>query len=215
MYSHTPEYGYYKDAGNKNARPGVTYIDLSSRSFRFVDAKNRHSCFENAVLPHIDAAFNLARWLTRNTSDAEDLVQEACLKAMTAIHSLRNQDGKSWLLAIVRNTYYSRVRKRRVEDSAVEYQEEQHAEECPGSDPGMQLLRAEAGQIIHQAIETLPEEFREVIILRELEEMSYREIAEITGTPVGTVMSRLARGRERLKHMLSERLGKESTNALQ
>jgi RNA polymerase sigma factor (sigma-70 family) len=159
--------------------------------------------FEQTVLPHLAAAYNLARWLTRNDHDAEDLVQEAYLRALNAFDGFRGGDGRAWLLTIVRNTCYSWLRQNRMEDLTEVYDEELHTLERDSRDPERSLLEIENSQLLRQALEELPVEFREVLVLRELEDMSYREIADLMCVPVGTVMSRLARGRERLQQQLS------------
>ena len=159
--------------------------------------------FEEAVLPHLAAAYNLARWLSRNDHDAEDLMQEACLRALKAFEGFRGGDGRAWLLTIVRNTCYTWLRRNRMEDLTEVYDEEIHTLERDSSNPERSLLETEDVQLLRQALEELPVEFREVLVLRELEGMSYREIADLMSVPVGTVMSRLARGRERLERQLT------------
>src|SRR5213594_698874 len=150
--------------------------------------------FEQVVLPHMDAAYNLARWLTRNDHDAEDLVQEAYLRALKAFDGFRGGDGRAWLLTIVRNTCYTWLRQNRMEDLTEVYDEEIHTVKRDSSNPETLLLASADAQLLRQALEELPVEFREVLVLRELEGMSYREIADLMSVPVGTVMSRLARG---------------------
>ena len=159
--------------------------------------------FEEAVLPHLAAAYNLARWLTRNDHDAEDLVQEAYLRAFKSFDSFRGGDGRAWLLTIVRNTCYTWLRQNRAEDLTELFDEEIHTLERDSSNPETLLLETADAQLLGQALEELPVEFREVLVLRELEGMSYREIADLMSVPVGTVMSRLARGRERLQRQLT------------
>jgi RNA polymerase sigma-70 factor (ECF subfamily) len=159
-----------------------------------------------AVLPHLDAAFNLARWLTRDEHDAADVVQEAYLRAAGAADTFRGGGGaKAWLLAIVRNAAFDSLRrdKRRQHEELVDDapMTSADAEAC---DPQAILLRAANAERVRSAIEQLPAGIREVIVLREMEEMSYKEIAAVVGAPIGTVMSRLARGRRRLQELLSE-----------
>jgi RNA polymerase sigma factor (sigma-70 family) len=157
--------------------------------------------FDDIVLPHLDAAFNYARWLTKSEADAEDVVQDACVRAMRFFSSLRDDDARAWLFAIVRNTWYSHVSRR----TAVEKLTEDGSPfERPDEalDPEERMLQRDTAARVHAALEALPADFREVIILRELEGMSYKEIAAAVNVPVGTVMSRLARARERLSSLL-------------
>jgi len=161
------------------------------------------------MLPHLDAAYNLARWLVHNSSDAEDLVQESCLRALKGFSGFRGGDGRGWLLAIVRNTCYTWLNKnRRLEP--VEFDEDVHMEEEPVAEPERLFARDMARQTLETALQGLSAEFREVIVLRELEELSYKEISEIAGVPVGTVMSRLARARARLQLCLTPEPVKEA-----
>ena len=154
-----------------------------------------HSVFEQAVLPHLDAAYNLARWLTRNDHDAEDVAQEACLRAMRFFDGFRGGSVRSWLLTIVRNTYLTSLQKSRAKEMAPLEDDV----ESDAANPEEQLIDRVDGQTLRQALDALPAEYREVIVLRELEELSYKEIADIAGIPIGTVMSRLARARRRLQ----------------
>ena len=142
--------------------------------------------FEETVLPHLDAAFNYARWLTKNSAEAEDVVQDACVRAMRFLSSMRDDDARAWLFAIVRNTFYSAKDAR--PDVAL--------------DPEERLLQQHTVALVRAALEQLPVDFREVIVLREFEGLSYKEIAAVVRVPIGTVMSRLARGRERLMAVL-------------
>jgi RNA polymerase sigma-70 factor (ECF subfamily) len=160
------------------------------------------------ILPHLDAAFNLARWLTRNDHDAEDVVQEAYLRAHRFFDSFHGTDGKAWLLAIVRNTAYTWLERNRPADKTIEFQEARHGISSPEKDPQDALLDRESQDLLRRAVEELPSEFRDAIVLREFEGLSYKEIAQIVGAPIGTVMSRLARGRERLQQSL-EKLSSE------
>jgi len=160
-------------------------------------------------LPHLDAAYNLARWIMRNDADADDVVQDACLRALRFIGGLRGNDGKVWLLKIVRNTCYSRFARDRRRDHETEFDEDLHSPvEVP--DPEQLLLNSRDGEAINRALDELPEEFREVVVMRELEGLSYKEIAEVASVPLGTVMSRLARARKRLQQTLSAASPKES-----
>jgi len=159
--------------------------------------------FEQAILPHLTAAYNLARWLTGNDHDAEDVVQESYLRALKFFSGFRGGSSRPWLLTIVRNTCYTWMRRNRMEEPGLELDEEIYVDSNSPS-PEAILLAAARSDIVHRALEQLPAEFREIVILRELEGLSYKEIAEVAGVPVGTVMSRLARARARLQKLLGE-----------
>jgi RNA polymerase sigma-70 factor (ECF subfamily) len=168
--------------------------------------------FEAMAAPHLDAAYNLARWLTRNPHDADDVVQEAYLRAFRFFGTFRGGDGRPWLLAIVRNTFYSWLEKNRHAQAEVEYNEASPGielmeaaagdEVLHSTNPERLLLRAADQRLVEQALAKLPAEYREILVLRELEDLSYKEIADIVGLPLGTVMSRLSRARERLRKQL-------------
>jgi len=159
--------------------------------------------FEEAVLPHLAAAYNLARWLIHNDQDAEDAVQEAYLRAFRSFDGFRGaSEGRTWLLAIVRNTCYTRLKRGRMAELTDAFDEEIHGVEDHARSPEAMLVESANVQRLRSALEELPPEFREVIVLRELEEMSYHTIAELVAVPVGTVMSRLARARQRLQRLL-------------
>jgi RNA polymerase sigma factor (sigma-70 family) len=162
--------------------------------------------FEEVIFPHMDAAYNLARWLTRDEHDAEDLVQEAYLRAFKFFSDFRGGDSRAWLLTIVRNTCYSWLDRNRTRDVTTPFDEEIHTTEGDSWDPSALVLKSGNIEMLNTSLEQLSVEFREVVVLRDLEGFSYKEIAEITNIPVGTVMSRLARARERLKNILSSRL---------
>ena len=155
------------------------------------------SNFEDAVLPHIDSAFNLARWLTRDDADADDVVQESYLRAFKYFGGFRGGDSRAWLLKIVRNTCYSWMQKNRDYAAMTEFDEEQHGSET--CSPETMLIENIDSHILKRLIEELPVEFREVVILRDIEGLSYKEIANVADLPLGTVMSRLARARQRLQ----------------
>jgi RNA polymerase sigma-70 factor (ECF subfamily) len=165
-----------------------------------VDAGSRRR-FEAVALPHLDAAYNLARWMTRNDADAEDVVQEAFVRALRYIDGFHGTAGRPWILAIVRNTCLSWIEKNRPAEVAREYDEEidDIAAERTAVDPEEAALRAEHRRALHLALAELPLKLREVLVLRELEELSYKEIARIADIPIGTVMSRLARARALLQ----------------
>ena len=171
---------------------------------------NQLARFEQAALPHLDAAYNLARWLTRNDHDAQDVVQEAYLRALKFFGGFRGGDGRAWLLTIVRHTCYDWLRQNRRYEPLTDLDEELRDVESDALDPEALLLRAADDRLLRQALEELPVEFREAVILRELEGLSYKEIADIAGLPLGTVMSRLARARHRLKQYLVAHMRKEA-----
>jgi RNA polymerase sigma factor (sigma-70 family) len=158
--------------------------------------------FEDTVLPHLNAAYNLARWLTRNDQDAEDVVQEAYLRAWKFFDSFHGGESRPWLLTIVRRTWYTWLQHNRAHAEVTEFDDERHSVASEEANPEALLLHRVDAQELRRALEALPMEFREVIILRELEDCSYKEIATITDVPLGTVMSRLARARQRLQHWL-------------
>jgi RNA polymerase sigma factor (sigma-70 family) len=165
--------------------------------------------FEQLILPHLDVAYNLARWLIHNDQDAQDLVQEACLRAFRSFHSFRGGDSRIWLLTIVRNTCYSWLRQRRADDALIPFQEELHDVGSEALDPEALHIQRINQQRLRDAIEALPVEFREVLILRELEDLSYKEISVIANVPLGTVMSRLARARKWLQRYLAAHQNEE------
>ena len=162
--------------------------------------------FEQAILPHLDAAYNLARWLTRNEDDAQDMVQEASLRAFKFFDGFHGVDARAWLLATVRNTCYTWLQQNRRSQVTTAFDEEIHTVEDDAMNPSALALKSGDVEIIRKSLEELPDEFREVVVLRDLEEMSYKEIAEVINAPLGTVMSRLARARGRLKQILCARL---------
>ena len=159
--------------------------------------------FEEAVLPHLNAAYNLARWLTRNEHDAEDVVQEAYLRAWKFFGSFHGGESRRWLLTIVRRTCYTWLQHNRAHELVTEFDDERYSVESEAANPETLLLQRVHAQVLRQALEALPVEFREVMILREFEELSYKDIAAIIDVPLGTVMSRLARARQRLQQWLA------------
>jgi RNA polymerase sigma-70 factor, ECF subfamily len=162
--------------------------------------------FERTLLPHMRAAYNLARWLTRTDQDAEDVVQEAYLRAVRFFGGFRGGDAKAWLLTIVRNTSHSAWQRGRGAGATVPLDEDTPEVEDAALGPEDLLLQKASRQEVREALDALPVEFREVVVLRELEGLSYKEMAEVTQLPIGTVMSRLARARARLRRGLQERL---------
>jgi RNA polymerase sigma-70 factor (ECF subfamily) len=151
----------------------------------------------------------LARWLTHQDHDAEDMVQEAYLRAWRSFAGFRGGDGRAWLLATVRNTCYTWLAKNRAHQAETPYDETVQSKASAAPNPVQLALREEDIALLHEAIAALPVEFREVVVLRDMEGLSYHDIAAVAGLPLGTVMSRLARGRERLQQMLVGRLNKE------
>jgi RNA polymerase sigma-70 factor (ECF subfamily) len=162
--------------------------------------------FEEALLPHLDAAHNLARWLLRNEQDAQDVVQEAYLRAFKSFRGFHGSNGRAWLLTIVRNTSYTLLKKNRAVDLTTTFDEEIHASGHDSVSPATILEHSEDAELIRKAMDELPAEFREILALRHQEGLSYKQIAEIAQIPPGTVMSRLARARAKLKEYLAARM---------
>ena len=159
--------------------------------------------FEQAVLPHLDAAYNLARWLMRNEQDAQDVAQEAYLRALRFFPGFRGGNARAWLLKIVRNTCFTWLQTNRPLQDAAEFDEKLFPADSGAPNPEESVLQNDSDALVRKALEKLPSNFREVLILRELEGMSYKEIADITGVPAGTVMSSLSRARSRLRQILA------------
>lgn len=174
----------------------------------------RVTSYEEALLPHLDAAYNLARWLTRDERDAEDVVQEAYLRAFKHFDAFKGGDARPWLLAIVRNTYYTWIQRNRTSEAATPFDEEKDTHLSDVPDPETLLLKEADRQLIRRALRKLPAEFLEVIVLREFEELSYKEIAEVVQVPVGTVMSRLARARRRLAQLVVDSCNEMTTQGI-
>jgi RNA polymerase sigma-70 factor (ECF subfamily) len=188
------------------AKPGQQHRSQDQREALNLDERARVRRFEEVFVPHLDAAYDYAHWLTRDERNAEDVAQEACLRAFKFLDSFHGEGGRAWLLAIVRNTYYTWVKRNKAEALSVSFDEETMLAngceladlESTGSSIDQVLQQQDARRLINGALDQLPEEFREVIVLRELEDMSYKEIAAIAKIPLGTVMSRLARARKLL-----------------
>jgi RNA polymerase sigma-70 factor (ECF subfamily) len=157
------------------------------------------------MLPHLDAAYNLARWLTRNEADAQDVVQEAYMRALRFFDGFSGGNGRAWLLTIVRNCCYTWMRRNRPTEQPVLFDENAHFADEDRATPETELLLLARRESLELCIGELPVQFREVIVMRELEGMSYREVAEAAEVPVGTVMSRLSRARKRLERCLVSR----------
>lgn len=167
---------------------------------KYFVAKTNRAEFEKTVLPHFDAAYNLARWLTRDLADAEDVVQESYMRAFKFFGGFNGGDGKSWMLRIVRNTCFSWLQKNR--SHALVYELSEELCDDNRSDPETEMVENAERLRLRQKIKNLPAHFREVIVLRDIEGLSYKEIASVIEVPVGTVMSRLARGREQLQKQM-------------
>jgi len=167
--------------------------------------------FEQLVMPHLDAAFNLARWILRGRADAEDVAQEAMMRALRFFRGFHGGDARSWLLQIVRNACYSWLEKNRPMELAVEFDEELFPQGVVT--PESLAIAGDNRERLTRALEDLPPRFREVLVLRELEGCSYKEIATITAMPIGTVMSALARARGRLQRSLTQGRQGESREA--
>ena len=161
--------------------------------------------FEEVVLPHLDAAYRLARWLMRNEHDAEDVVQEASLRALRYFRTFTGGNGRAWFLRIVRNTCHG-WRGHSVQALTDPFDEEQHSSTRPASDPETLLLQTDDVLLIERAMSGLPDRFRELLVLRELEGLSYREIADVMDIPIGTVMSGLSRARQAFRRVLDNEL---------
>ena len=168
--------------------------------------------FEQLVLPHLDAAFNLARWLLRSRADAEDVAQEAMLRAYRFFRGFNGGDARAWLLQIVRNSCYTWLEKNRPVELMAEFDEELH--QHSSASPEALAIAGDNRERLARALDTLPPRFREVLVLRELEGCSYKEIAAITCIPIGTVMSALARARQRLQRALTQPAQQEASRGL-
>ena len=174
--------------------------------------ENKTAQFEAIALPLFGAAYNLARWLVGDDQDAEDVVQEAYLRAFKFFGGYRGGDSRSWLLTIVRNTCYTWLQQNRSRELTEPIEDQLDEVESSTENPETLLLQTLDAQRVRQALEELPIEFREVLIMREMEDLSYKQISTIADLPVGTVMSRLARGRKRLRELLVSRMSKETLN---
>ena len=157
--------------------------------------------FDTVVVPHLDAAHRLARWLMRDEHDAQDVVQEASLRAFQYFRTFVGGDGRAWFLRIVRNTCYGR-RRHGYQAPIESFDEEQHSRARPQSDPETLLLQTDGTRLIERTLSSLPDHFHQMLVLRELEGLSYRELSDVIGVPIGTVMSRLSRAREALRSAL-------------
>ena len=193
-------------------------LESDQKTVKFVVVKKREAdpaeqedltSFEAMMLPHLDAAHNLARWLLRNEEDAQDVVQEAYLRAFKSFGGFHGSNGRAWLLTIVRNTSYTLLKKNHAVDLTTPFDEEIHASGQESLTPAAILENSEDAKLMTDAMDELPAEFREILSLRHQEGLSYKEISDITHIPLGTVMSRLARARAKLKECLAAHIGKE------
>jgi RNA polymerase sigma-70 factor (ECF subfamily) len=164
--------------------------------------------FDRTFLPHMDAAYNLARWLVRDDHDAQDVVQEAYLRAVRFAGGFRGGDACAWILAIVRNSAFTWLRRNRGADTPAEFDETMHGGSTDESGLEADAVRKADAAMIRAALDELSDEFREVIVMRDIEGLSYKEIADAADVPIGTVMSRLARARGKLTRLLENRIGK-------
>jgi RNA polymerase sigma-70 factor, ECF subfamily len=197
--------------------PETKDFESDRKIVKFVVVKKREedqprpaqiTSFEEVMLPHLDAAYNLARWLLRNEQDAQDIVQEAYLRAFRSFGGFRGSNGRGWLLTIVRNTSYTFLKKNKAAELTTTFDEEIHASGHESVSPATIVEHSEDKALISEAMDELPAEFREILTLRHMEGLSYKEIAEIAQIPPGTVMSRLARARGKLKECLATRIGR-------
>ena len=195
--------------GAEDLEPGAKVVKFAVfQGNERQDAAQEHelASFEAVMLPHMDAAHNLARWLLRNEQDAQDVVQEAYLRAFKSFSGFHGSNGRAWLLAIVRNTSYTLLKKNRAADLTTTFDEEIHATSSESVSPAAILEHAEDAEVIKNAMNELSAEFREILTLRHQEELSYQEIGEILKIPTGTVMSRLARARGKLREYLASQM---------
>ena len=191
------------------SRPNIVKFTVVKEGEQNHAQKAELTSFEDVMLPHLDAAHNLAKWLLRNEQDAQDVVQEAYLRAFKSFGGFHGSNGRAWLLTIVRNTSYTLLKKNQAIDLTTTFDEELHASSHESVSPTTILEQSEDTALIREAINELPAEFREILTLRHQEGLSYKEIAEIAQIPPGTVMSRLARARAKLREYLAARIGKE------
>ncbi len=207
---------FFFESGNKADAIRVSRCrTMKSKVGMHLDDGDKTKQFEAIALPHLDAAYNLARWLTRNDQNAEDVVQMAYLRAFKFFAGFRGGDARAWILTIVRHTYYTSLRDHRHLQCDVSFDEELHYQDGSepdvssygiGIDPENMSLAQDAKRVVNQALEQLPAAFREIVVLKEIDDLSYKEIAEIAGIPLGTVMSRLARGRKLLGQFLKKQV---------
>jgi RNA polymerase sigma factor (sigma-70 family) len=187
----------------------VKFVVLKKHQEQNAAQEQELASFEEIMLPHMDAAYNLAKWLLHNEQDAQDVVQEAYLRAFKSFGGFHGSNGRAWLLTIVRNTSYTLLKKNRAVDLTTPFDEEIHASGHESVSPTTILEQSEDADLVRQVMDELPVEFREILTLRHMEGLSYNEIADIAQLAPGTVMSRLARARARLKQALAARINRE------
>ncbi len=175
---------------------------------------NERRQFEELFLPFLDAAYNLARWIVHDEHDAQDVVQEAYLRAFKGFHGFRGGNGRAWLLTIVRNAAYTWLNKRGLDEKLVPYEEEKHGDIIAFDHAATEMVSEQRKEALKNALQKLPAESREIIVLYEFEGLSYRELALALGIPIGTVMSRLSRARRRLQQEFAQRASGEAVNEL-
>ena len=200
---------HFSETENFESRRNIVKFTVFKGSEQDHAQKAELASFEDVMLPHLDAAHNLAKWLLRNEEDAKDVVQEAYLRAFKSFGGFHGSNGRAWLLTIVRNTSYTLLKKNRVADLTTTFDEEIHAASDESASPAIIVEHAEDAELVTKAIDELPAEFREILVLRHQEGLSYKEIADIAQIPPGTVMSRLARARAKLREYLAAQIGKE------
>ena len=200
---------HVSETENFESRRNIVKFTVFKESEQNHAQKAELASFEDVMLPHLDAAHNLARWLMRNEQDAQDVVQEAYLRAFKSFSGFHGSNGRGWLLTIVRNTSYTLLKKNRAVDLTTPFDEEIHASGRESVSPAAILAHAEDAELMNSAMNDLPAEFREILALRHQEELSYQEIGEILKIPVGTVMSRLARARAKLREYLTSQTSQE------
>ncbi len=209
--------GFLQDASEtedfESAPKVVKFLVVKKREESHAEKEDLMS-FEAVMLPHLNAAHNLAKWLLRNEQDAQDVVQEAFLRALKSFAGFNGSNGRAWLLTIVRNASYTLLKESRVSALTTPFGEQIHASGHESVTPATILEHSEDAELIKEAMEGLPSEFREILTLRHQESLSYKEIADIAQIPPGTVMSRLARARAKLKECLAARIGKEKLDEL-
>ena len=167
-----------------------------------MDENEKRARFEERIMPHLDSAYNLARWLSGKDQDAEDIVQDAFLRGYRFFAGFRGGDARAWLLHIVRNTFYDWLREHRHDQQFSEFDEKLHSPATDSERPDAALIRKADAGMLRESIARLPVQLREVLVMREVEGLSYNEIAQVADLPLGTVMSRLARAREQLRHLV-------------
>src|SRR6266545_237500 len=202
------EYAFDTEDHESSAKV-VKFVILKKHEEQDATQGHELASFEEAMLPHLDAAHNLARWLLRNEQDAQDVVQEAYLRAFRSFGGFHGSNGRAWLLTIVRNTSYTLLKKNRAVDLTTTFDEEIHATGHDSASPAAILEHAVDAELIRNAMDQLPTECREIVALRHQEGLSYKEVADIAQIPPGRVMSRLARGRAKLQEYLAARIGKD------